>query len=157
MIEIITKIHLIYNLKIKLLIDINVLDSEKMNISFHNSFLIINSKNEWETSIHIHAKNNTYVHQKIQAFKKQIILSYSLLTVLIKFKSALSTDWDFLFTSIYSDVYAHLIDTDAQFIHVQNDSDWLIHISSKNNLRKIIEMKKKQCYYIDNNLHDLMI
>ena len=42
-----------------------------------------------------------------------------------------------------------------QFIHVQNDFNWSIHIFSKNNLEKIIEMKKKQCYYVDNDLHDL--
>ena len=46
MIEIITKIHLVHNFKIKLLIDINILDSEEMNISFHNHFLIINDKDE---------------------------------------------------------------------------------------------------------------
>ena len=46
MIEIIVKIHLVYNLKIKLLIDIDILDSEKMNISFCNHFLIINNKDE---------------------------------------------------------------------------------------------------------------
>ena len=46
MIEIITKIHLIHNLKIKLLVDVDVLDSEEMNISFCNHFLIINSKDE---------------------------------------------------------------------------------------------------------------
>ena len=46
MIEIIVKVHLVYNLKIKLLIDINVLDSEEINISFCNHSLIINDKNE---------------------------------------------------------------------------------------------------------------
>jgi len=46
MIEIIVKIHLICNLKIKLLVDIDVLNSEEMNISFHNCFLIINDENE---------------------------------------------------------------------------------------------------------------
>ena len=46
MIEIIAEIHLIHNFKIKLLIDIDILDSEKINISFHNHFLIINSKNK---------------------------------------------------------------------------------------------------------------
>ena len=46
MIEIIMKVHLVCNLKIKLLVDIDVLDSEKMNINFCNHFLIINSKNE---------------------------------------------------------------------------------------------------------------
>ena len=38
MIKIITKIHLIYNLKVKLLINVDILDSEKMNISFSTAF-----------------------------------------------------------------------------------------------------------------------
>ena len=46
MIEIIAEVHLVCNFKIKLLIDINVLDSEKMNISFCNHSLIIDSENE---------------------------------------------------------------------------------------------------------------
>ena len=45
-IEIIVKIHLVCNFKIKFLIDINILDSEEMNISFHNHFLIIDSKDK---------------------------------------------------------------------------------------------------------------
>ena len=46
MIEIIAEVHLIHNLKIKLLVDVDILDSEEMNISFHNCSLIINSENE---------------------------------------------------------------------------------------------------------------
>ena len=46
MIEIIVKVHLVCNLKIKLFVDVDVLDSEEMNISFHNCFLIINSEDE---------------------------------------------------------------------------------------------------------------
>ena len=46
MIEIIMKVYLVHNLKVKLLVDINVLDSEDMNISFHNHSLIIDSKDE---------------------------------------------------------------------------------------------------------------
>ena len=42
-----------------------------------------------------------------------------------------------------------------QFIHVQNDFNQSIHIFLKNNLEKIIKMKEKQYYYIDNDLHDL--
>ena len=45
-IKIIMKVHLVCNLKVKLLVDVNVLDSEEMNISFHNNSLIINSENE---------------------------------------------------------------------------------------------------------------
>ena len=43
-IEIITKIHLIHNLKAKFLINVNILDSKKMNISFFQQILIINNK-----------------------------------------------------------------------------------------------------------------
>jgi len=46
MIEIIMKIYLVHNLKVKLLIDIDVLDSEEMNISFHNHFLMIDREDE---------------------------------------------------------------------------------------------------------------
>ena len=62
MIEIIMKIHLVHNLKVKLFIDIDILDSEEMNISFCNCFLIINSKDRWETKIHVHAKNNICIY-----------------------------------------------------------------------------------------------
>src|SRR5436190_10817218 len=65
MIEIIAEVHLICNLKVKLLIDVDVLDSEEMNISFCNCFLIISSEDEWKARIHIHTKNNTHVCQKI--------------------------------------------------------------------------------------------
>ena len=75
--------------------------------------------------------------------------------ILIEFKSALSTDQDFLFTSIYSDAHTYLIDVNTQFIHVQSDFNQSIHIFSKNDLEKIIEMKEKQCYYVDSDLHDL--
>ena len=44
MIEIIIKVHLICNLKIKFLIDVDILNLKEMNISFHNCFLIINNK-----------------------------------------------------------------------------------------------------------------
>ena len=46
MIEIIMKIHLVCNLKVKLLVDVNVLNSEEMNISFCNHSLIIDEEDE---------------------------------------------------------------------------------------------------------------
>ena len=43
-IEIIMKIHLVCNLKAKFLIDVNILNSEKMNISFSQQILIIDNE-----------------------------------------------------------------------------------------------------------------
>src|SRR5436190_4418503 len=66
-----------------------------------------------------------------------------------------STDQDFIFTSIYPRAYAHLVDTNVQFMHLKNDSNQSIHINFKNCLEKITEMKKKHCYLIDENFHSL--
>ena len=43
-IEIIMKVHLIHNLKAKLLIDVNILNLKKINISFFQQIFIINNE-----------------------------------------------------------------------------------------------------------------
>ena len=43
-IEIITKVHLVHNLKAKLLINVDILDFEKMDISFSQQILTIDNK-----------------------------------------------------------------------------------------------------------------
>src|SRR5436190_23972037 len=68
-----------------------------------------------------------------------------------------STDQDFIFTSIYFRTYAHLIDANIQFMHLKNDSNQSIHINFKNCLEKITEMKKKYCYLVNENSHNLIV
>src|SRR5436189_3513716 len=80
-----------------------------------------------------------------------------MMSIFIKIETSLSTDQDFLFTFIYFEVYAHFITADIQFIHLKNDSNRVIHITSKNSLEKIIEMKEKNCYLINENSHDFVI
>src|SRR5436305_10776866 len=77
------------------------------------------------------------------------------MTISIQTEFSLSTDQDFIFTSIYSEAYAHLIDTNIQFVHLKNNSNQSIHINLKNCLEKITEMKKKHCYLVNKNFHDL--
>src|SRR5204863_2959275 len=78
------------------------------------------------------------------------------MSISIKIETSLSTDQNFLFTSIYSGVYTHFVTADIQFIHLKNDSDRAIHITSKNDLEKITEMKEKDCYLVNENFHDLV-
>ena len=124
-----------------------------MNINFSQWILIIN--NEWKTNIYIHAKNNIWIHIKVQALKQIIISSQSVMIILIQTEFSLSTDWDFIFTSIYSEAYAHLVDANIQFVHLKNDSNQSIHINFKNCLEKITKMKEKHCYLVNENFHDL--
>ena len=77
------------------------------------------------------------------------------MTISIQTEFSLFTDWDFIFTSIYFRAYAHLIDTNIQFMHLKNNSNQSIHINFKNCLEKITEMKEKHCYLINENSHSL--
>jgi len=77
------------------------------------------------------------------------------MTISIQTEFSLSTDQDFIFTSIYFRAYAHLVDTNIQFVHLKNNSNQSIHINFKNCLEKITEMKEKHCYLVDENSHDL--
>src|SRR5947207_800306 len=77
------------------------------------------------------------------------------MTISIQTEFSLSTDQDFIFTSIYSEAYAQLVDTNIQFMHLKNNSNQSIHINFKNCLEKITEMKEKHCYLINENSHNL--
>src|SRR5436189_873108 len=77
------------------------------------------------------------------------------MTISIQTEFSLSTDQDFIFTSIYFRAYAYLVDANVQFMHLKNDLNQSIHINLKNCLEKITEIKKKHCYLVDENFHDL--
>ena len=77
------------------------------------------------------------------------------MTILIQTEFSLSTDQDFIFTSIYFRAYTHLVDANVQFMHLKNDLNQSIHINLKNCLEKITKMKEKHCYLVDKNSHDL--
>src|SRR5204862_7216489 len=88
---------------------------------------------------------------------KQITVSFqSVMTISIQTEFSLFTDQDFIFISIYSEAYAHLVDANIQFMHLKNNLNQFIHINFKNCLEKITEMKKKHCYLINKNSHDLV-
>src|SRR5437762_13870705 len=77
------------------------------------------------------------------------------MTISIQTEFSFFTNQDFIFTSIYSEAYAYLIDTNIQFVHLKNNSNQFIHINFKNCLEKITEMKEKYCYLVNENSHDL--
>src|SRR5204862_7825861 len=77
------------------------------------------------------------------------------MTISIQTEFFFFTDQDFIFTSIYSEAYAYLVDANVQFVHLKNDSNQSIHINFKNCLKKITEMKEKHCYLVNKNSHNL--
>src|SRR5947207_10797190 len=77
------------------------------------------------------------------------------MTISIQIEFSLFTNQDFIFTSIYFKIYAYLVDANIQFMHLKNNLNQFIHINLKNCLEKITKMKKKHCYLVDENSHNL--
>jgi hypothetical protein len=44
-----------------------------------------------------------------------------------------------------------------EFVFLQNNMGFPIHLNQKNTLDKIVEIKKKDCYMIDENSHNLVV
>jgi len=73
----------------------------------------------------------------------------------IELDAELPKNCNFIFNPSYPEAYAHLVDADMKYIHIQNDSDYPLHLNTKNTLGKIVEMKEEECYNIDKNSHRL--
>ncbi len=58
LIEITAEVYLVSNLKAKLLLNINILDSIGIDISLRNRIIIIVGENRWKSNIHIYTKDN---------------------------------------------------------------------------------------------------
>ena len=154
-VQITAEVHLVRSLKARLLIGVDVLDSEGMDISFRDRSLTVNGEEGWKTSIHVHAKDNTRVRCKVRALKQVTVPPHSSLAVPITLESALPTDRDFLFTPTYPGVHTHLVDADMRFVHIRNDADRPLHVDPRNGLGKIAEMEEEHCYLVSEDSHGL--
>ena len=115
MIEIIVKIHIIDHLNVKILIDIDVIDTEEIIIDFIYRSLIFGDVFNFRTDIHVHAKNNVKTRWVIKIAKDVIISSRSVIKISIKIKKDSEffiNNRNYLFKSNRPGSYYYLINTD---------------------------------------------
>src|SRR5450755_2823420 len=127
LVKITAEIHLVFNLKAKMLIGVNIIKTENMDINFDSRTLTIAGENEWVTNIQVHAKDIYRIRRTVTALESTIIPPQSTVPVPINLRffdkkariyaykknSALPKNRDFLFKPKYPGTYAHLIDTDV--------------------------------------------
>jgi hypothetical protein len=169
LVKITAKIHLIPNLKAKMLIGVNIIKTENMNISFSSKTLTIAGENEWVTDIQIHAKDIHRIRRTVIALESTVIPSQSIVSVPINLRSfdkkariyahkknsAFPKNRDFLFKPEYPGAYVHLINADVHHIYVKNDTDLPMRIDRKNRLGKLVKMEKEFCQFLDKDSHNL--
>ena len=102
-----------------MLIDVDVIDIEKMVIDFIYRFLIVGNVPGFRINIYIHAKNNVKIRRVIKIAKNVIIPSYFIIEIPIKMKEdnkPLINNRDYLFKLDHPNAYYYLVDVNFSFI-----------------------------------------
>ena len=152
---IIREIHLIENLKANVLIDNDILNSEKFDIFISTSSAYIESCN---VIILIFVNNRSSSRTiSIHATKTMIISSKSEQTIFIHKISLSNRHYIFESANANFSIYSHIVDTTTNVILIRNDENRLIKIFRNFHLNKLIKLDYFNVYLIDNDLYDLII
>ncbi len=69
LVEITAEVYLVFNLKIKLLLGVDVLDSMGIDINFRNRTIIIAGEDGWKSNIYVYAKDNVRIRRNVRILK----------------------------------------------------------------------------------------
>ena len=149
------EIHLIENLKANVLIDNDVLNSEKFDIFISTSSAYIESCN---VIILIFVNNRSSSRTiSIHATKTMIISSKSEQTIFIHKISLSNRHYIFESANANFSIYSHIVDTTTNVILIRNDENRFVKIFRNFHLNKLIEFDYFNVYLISNYLYDLII
>ncbi len=151
------QIYIVNNLKINILIESNILDSQKMHLDYKYKQLVIENCKEIAVSITI-----TFVKNKIN----KIVKTFTALTILLKSSTMvpvrlrnntqLLSDRDFMFVfyqQIFNrfgfddEIHFYVINVNFSIIQINNILDQSIKID-KNSCLESLQKYKKKSYYI---------
>ncbi len=135
------EVHLMNDLKVNMLIDNDILESEDIFIDDSKSKTIIVSCNNMIISIEIRTLIKEMINKVLHVRFVMIISSRSIATISIH-RFELSSSRDFLFESANLDVfmYAHIIDTSTNAIIAKNESDRLVKIPRNTRLEIVTKI-----------------
>jgi len=69
LVEITAEVYLIFNLKVKLFLGVDVLDSIKIDISLRNRIIIIAGEDGWKSNIYVYMKDNVRIRRNVRILK----------------------------------------------------------------------------------------
>ena len=155
------EIHLINNLKINMLIDNDVIDSEKWNIDNEHSKTTIDS---CDVTISIDIRRRSSIDQsmhKSMHIKKTIIVSsQSEMIISIHYLvDNIFNDRDYLFESNETELilYAHLMNTFIEVILVRNDDKQVVKISRNYRLDYLTEFDYSNAFFVNDDNANLIM
>ena len=146
------KIHIIEDLKIKMLIDMNILMFKNIIMNLSKKLIIINSYQNIKISLMITTKSISQIQHTVFVKKHIIILLQSnLIIVIISSDLSLNHNFLFKFSCCQADaaVYVYIVNHVMLKVYVQNDSNLFLIISQKFCMNQVIKYKAKDCYLVN--------
>jgi hypothetical protein len=131
LIEITAEIHVVNIFKSKILIAINIVDTEKIFIDFRIRIFATNIIPEFNANIRTIRKNIKIIKIVVNFRKEKIIPLNIIKEIPIRIKKKLNNNRDFLFLSEYPNAICHIINSNFSFIQIRNDGKNPIYISKK--------------------------
>jgi len=143
------EVHIVKDLKMKMLVSLDILSPEKIFIMMNNIEAVIKSCNNIRVPLTVHSWLANQVKKIILSEKTISISSRSYVTVNVV-KTSLSKNQDLLFKlkcqQRDSLIYAHIVDHTLSAVQVQNDTDMPLIILRKTCLSHVIEYEADGCY-----------
>lgn len=165
-VDIIKKIHLVNNLKINMLININILVSKCMILNMNQRIILIDSCRNITIKINVMFKKNSNAKRVVLAKFKIVILSQTLMNIFILVQQAnqLFNDWKLIFELCYNhdlnqsnDLYTYIVNANLSFVQLKNVTDRHIIIQHHARLKKIVKFSEKECFLVNLIYHSLTI
>jgi len=140
------KVHVVKNLRAKLLLSMNIIDLERIIVNVNKRKLIIKSCHNLETKLKIKSKNNIRIKRVVKIKRSLVVVTYFVLEVPIVVRDEILPNKNYLFESILFDAYSYVANKKIFFVCVCNNRSMSLHISQYATLERLLKFKKQDYY-----------
>ena len=152
------ELHVVDDLKVKMLLNTDIMSPEKMNLDFGSQQMTIGSCESLSIPFSLHARKQPNFKRTVR-FKDSIVLSPGVTTnVPVNYHGEISENREFFFEPQLNlshhlgddgGVFAHIVDVFLNFVQIHNVIVVPIVISRRAKLKSIVEYNQEKCYFAD--------
>ena len=147
------EVYVIEELKINLLIKINIMTSKQIIIYSSEKQLIIDNCKKLTTNLHVATKNAKKIRRVIIVEFRIMILSYTIERILIHKIRKKLLNRDYLFELELLNAYMHIANVAISAIYVQNNAVEFHVIFTQAKLDHLVEFEEQNCFQINASEH----
>ena len=159
------EVHIVPELKAKLLIGMDILGPERMDLSFRNKVLTIHSCRGLSTKIQITPRTKSVANRTVRCAEGTILPANCVSIVPVIIHSELPEDRDYLFEpeqvglslGKHGGIYTHIVDHTIHHVHVFNDSPRKLEVPKNRKVGHLTDYDGEGVFHVDHANHPLAV